>query len=170
MNSPNGSTPAEVPAWLPACLDRMAIVSAHTREKLQALPGGVSSDIYRVELPTRTISVKRALPKLKVAADWRAPQARNRFEVGWLRAASRLLPQDNPAGRRVPAGPRCRGGVVGRSGVRCRVGAEPSGAERGGAAPVGDPFPRGSRVPPAGFFGPRPRGSRRGARRAHRGA
>ena len=92
MNSPNGSTPAEVPAWLPACLDRMAIVSAHTRVKVQALPGGVSSDIYRVELPRRTICVKRALPKLKVAADWRAPPERNRFEVGWLRVAGRIVP------------------------------------------------------------------------------
>ena len=53
----------------------------------EPLPGGVSSDIWRVSLPGRgDICVKRALPKLKVAADWRAPTARSLYEAfGYVR-------------------------------------------------------------------------------------
>ncbi|HEX4886215.1 MAG TPA: phosphotransferase, partial [Casimicrobiaceae bacterium] len=45
-----------------------------------------------VEAGTTTFCVKRALPKLKVAADWRAPVGRNRFEVEWLRVAAAIAP------------------------------------------------------------------------------
>jgi 5-methylthioribose kinase len=48
------------------------------------LTGGVSSDIWRVELADKTICVKRALPSLKVQADWRAPVIRNHYEWVWL--------------------------------------------------------------------------------------
>jgi tRNA A-37 threonylcarbamoyl transferase component Bud32 len=51
------------------------------------LAGGVSSDIWLVSLPDRQLCVKRALPKLKVAADWQAPVRRNSFEWEWLRFA-----------------------------------------------------------------------------------
>ena len=57
-----------------------------------ALRGGVSSDIYRVDLPAATICVKRALPKLKVAADWQAPPERNRNEVAWMRTVGAIAP------------------------------------------------------------------------------
>lgn len=58
-----------------------------------ALTGGVSSDIWRVELPGgRSICVKRALAKLKVAADWHAPVSRNAFEWQWMQFADRVLP------------------------------------------------------------------------------
>jgi aminoglycoside phosphotransferase (APT) family kinase protein len=56
------------------------------------LPGGVSSDIYLAEMPDRTACIKRALPKLKVAADWRAPVERNRWEVEWMRVAAAIVP------------------------------------------------------------------------------
>ncbi|MDQ6618849.1 MAG: phosphotransferase [Pseudomonadota bacterium] len=56
------------------------------------LAGGVSSDIWRVDLDTRTICVKRALPRLKVASDWQAPIARNAHEWEWLRFAASLRP------------------------------------------------------------------------------
>ena len=82
---------------LRASLDRMALVSTHSAPVFYPLAGGVSSDIYRVDLSTRTICVKRALTKLKVAADWRAPVERNRFEVLWLRAAGRIVPDAVPA-------------------------------------------------------------------------
>src|SRR5438270_4387642 len=61
------------PAWLVASLRRMGVVGAHIDFSAAALCGGISSDIYRVDLPSATICVKRALPKLKVAADWHAP-------------------------------------------------------------------------------------------------
>lgn len=70
------------------------------------LTGGVSSDIWRVDLPAGPVCVKRALAKLRVAADWRAPVERNRYEAAWMEqanaavpgAAPRLLGQDARAG------------------------------------------------------------------------
>jgi aminoglycoside phosphotransferase (APT) family kinase protein len=75
----------------------MALVSADTEFAIEPLAGGVSSDIYRVDAGGRTFCVKRALPKLKVARDWRAPVSRNRSEVAWLRTVAALLPDNVPA-------------------------------------------------------------------------
>jgi aminoglycoside phosphotransferase (APT) family kinase protein len=80
------------PHPLADALVRMALVNTHTDVRLHALAGGVSSDIYRADLPTRVICVKRALPKLKVAADWRVPVERSRFEVAYLRIAATAAP------------------------------------------------------------------------------
>ena len=74
----------------------MGIVSAHTQLVWLPLPGGVSSEIFRLDLPTGTICVKRALPKLKVAADWRVPVERNRSEVEWMRVAAEIAPAAVP--------------------------------------------------------------------------
>lgn len=61
------------------------------------LVGGVSSDIWRVDLDDgRTLCVKRALPKLKVAADWEAPVSRNAYEWAWLQFAAQVLPDAVP--------------------------------------------------------------------------
>ena len=60
------------------------LAAAHTPRLWTALSGGVSSDIWRVELPDRIICVKRALRKLKVAADWEAPVERNSAEWAYL--------------------------------------------------------------------------------------
>src|SRR5438309_5943157 len=68
LDPTDGADTAATAEWLPECLWRMGIVGAHTAIRYHALPGGVSSDIYRVELPSATICVKRALPKLRVAA------------------------------------------------------------------------------------------------------
>jgi len=82
---------------LTAALRRMALVTAHTDIRFIPLEGGVSSDIYRVEAQGRTLCVKRALPKLKVAADWRAPLDRNHYEVEWMRVAGAIVPAAVPA-------------------------------------------------------------------------
>jgi 5-methylthioribose kinase len=63
---------------------------------LTPLAGGVSSDIARVDVAGRSFCVKQALPKLKVAADWRAPVARNHSEAEWIRVASELVPTRCP--------------------------------------------------------------------------
>jgi 5-methylthioribose kinase len=63
---------------------------------LTPLGGGVSSDIFRVDVEGRSFCVKRALPKLKVAADWRAPVERNHSEAEWLRVAAELVPDAVP--------------------------------------------------------------------------
>jgi aminoglycoside phosphotransferase (APT) family kinase protein len=60
------------------------------------LAGGVSSDIYRVDVGQATFCVKRALPKLKVAADWRVPVSRNRYEIAWMRVATGIVPGAAP--------------------------------------------------------------------------
>lgn len=64
--------------------------------RMTALSGGVSSDIWKVETPARTLCVKRALAKLKVAADWRAPVERNAYEAAWMRAAAAVAPSAVP--------------------------------------------------------------------------
>jgi aminoglycoside phosphotransferase (APT) family kinase protein len=75
----------------------MALVSADCELACAPLDGGVSSDIYRVDLPGRSVCVKRALVRLKVAADWQAPVERNRFEVEWMRVVARIAPAAVPA-------------------------------------------------------------------------
>jgi len=60
------------------------------------LRGGVSSDIWRVDLPGRSICVKRALAKLRVGSDWHAPVSRNRYEWEWLRLAAGIVPWSVP--------------------------------------------------------------------------
>ena len=51
------------------------------------LTGGVSSDIWCIETDQGLVCAKRALAKLRVAADWQAPVERNRFEARWLQVA-----------------------------------------------------------------------------------
>jgi Ser/Thr protein kinase RdoA (MazF antagonist) len=60
------------------------------------LTGGVSSDIWLVELPDRAICIKRALPALKVAAEWLVPVERSRYEYAWLKTVSAILPDAVP--------------------------------------------------------------------------
>jgi aminoglycoside phosphotransferase (APT) family kinase protein len=56
------------------------------------LEGGVSSDIWRVDLAQRSICIKRALPRLKVAQAWTAPIERNRYEWAWMEFAAAYCP------------------------------------------------------------------------------
>jgi 5-methylthioribose kinase len=59
----------------------------------QALSGGVSCDVWRVDRDgLAPIVLKRALPKLRVAADWRAPPERAAAEVAWLKLAADIRP------------------------------------------------------------------------------
>lgn len=60
------------------------------------LTGGVSSDIWRIDLPSGPICVKRALAKLKVADDWQAPVARNAYEVAWMQTVYDIAPDAVP--------------------------------------------------------------------------
>src|SRR6266850_474502 len=53
-----------------------------TPARMEPLSGGVSSDIWRVELPGAKVCVKRALPRLRVAQVWEAP-----IELAWDDAA-----------------------------------------------------------------------------------
>ncbi len=86
----------ELPSVLRDALARMGLVAPGEPVNGTALTGGVSSDIWRVDLSSGPICVKRALPKLKVDAQWRAPVERNRYEVAWMRAAELIVPGAAP--------------------------------------------------------------------------
>jgi aminoglycoside phosphotransferase (APT) family kinase protein len=64
--------------------------------ELTPLAGGVSSDLWRADLPTGPVCVKSALPQLRVAREWLAPTSRNRVEYEWLRFAQPLAPGQVP--------------------------------------------------------------------------
>ena len=73
-------------------MESLGLISAGERFQLTPLPGGVSSDIFKVEVDGRTFVIKRALAKLRVADDWQAPTSRNRHEADWLEVAARIVP------------------------------------------------------------------------------
>ena len=60
------------------------------------LTGGVSSDIWLVEMPDRRLCIKRALPALRVAADWQAPVERSTYEYAWMERVQEILPGTVP--------------------------------------------------------------------------
>ena len=64
---------------------------------MTALAGGISSEIWRVDLADgRICCVKRALPQLKVPALWQAPIERNAYEYAWLSVVQEILPGAAP--------------------------------------------------------------------------
>ncbi|VTU30963.1 methylthioribose kinase [Variovorax sp. SRS16] len=81
---------------LDAFLISQGLARPEERARWHALAGGVSSDIWRVDLPGRSLCVKRALAKLKVSADWQAPVSRNAYEWSWMQFAARHCPDNVP--------------------------------------------------------------------------
>ena len=75
-----------------AFLRRSGLAAQGEAPAAQALAGGVSSDIWRVELGRATVCVKRALPRLRTAQRWEAPVERNRYERRWIETANRIVP------------------------------------------------------------------------------
>jgi aminoglycoside phosphotransferase (APT) family kinase protein len=73
-------------------LRRMGLVGADEVPRLTPLTGGVSSQIVRADTARGTVCIKRALARLKVAAQWLAPLERNAAEVAWMKFASTLVP------------------------------------------------------------------------------
>jgi aminoglycoside phosphotransferase (APT) family kinase protein len=85
-----------LPPEIVVALRRSGLIAEGETPKAVALAGGVSSDIWRVDLKNGPVCVKRALAKLKVAADWRAPIERNAYEVAWFETAGRIVPEAVP--------------------------------------------------------------------------
>lgn len=89
-----------------AVLARMGLLTPGDTLVCAPLDGGISSDIWRIEIGARKFCLKRALPQLKVATVWEAPVERNDAEWKWLAAAAaiwpgsvpRLVAQDRAAG------------------------------------------------------------------------
>ena len=84
------------PSEILDALRRMALLQTGVDPSGVRLTGGVSSDIWRIDLPSGPICVKRALAKLRVAADWHAPVERNRYEARWMRYANAAMPGAAP--------------------------------------------------------------------------
>lgn len=93
-------------AEIVASLRRLGLAAPAEEPPAEPLSGGVSSDIWRVTLGGRDLCVKRALAKLKVAQDWRAPVERNGFEVAWMEVAAAAAPGCVP--RLVAVDPQAR--------------------------------------------------------------
>src|SRR5271163_4647164 len=77
---------------LRASLLSMGLVDDSEDPPVIALSGGVSCDVWRVDLGSGPICVKRPLAKLRVSSEWRAPVERWRSEVEWLRTAHSIVP------------------------------------------------------------------------------
>ena len=95
MSTPNAVKLAP-DAGILQSLQRLELLNDVANASFEALTGGVSSDIWKVDAEGRVFCVKRALPKLKVEADWFAPVERNRYEVAWYRIANRIMPGSAP--------------------------------------------------------------------------
>ncbi|NQV83873.1 MAG: phosphotransferase [Rhodospirillales bacterium] len=77
-------------------LRRAGLLENGETPTFEAMSGGVASDIWRTELVRGPVCVKKALPKLKVAEDWRAPVERNAYEAEWLEVVGNIIPGAAP--------------------------------------------------------------------------
>ena len=83
-------------ADLGAFLVETGLAAASEAQHWVPLSGGVSSDIWKVDLPGRSICVKRAVAKLRVKADWQAPPERNLYEWRWFKTVAARFPESVP--------------------------------------------------------------------------
>ncbi len=72
------------------------VVAAAAELSVEELTGGVSGTVLAVRGPGVALVVKQALPKLRVAGEWRAPVRRTDTEAAALRLAARLVPGHVP--------------------------------------------------------------------------
>ncbi|MGO9274268.1 MAG: phosphotransferase family protein [Terriglobia bacterium] len=79
-----------------AVLERLGFIGTEG-VRTTPLSGGVSSDIQLVETAGGRFCVKRALPRLKVAALWEARVSRNAAEAAWMRTVAVWFPKCVPA-------------------------------------------------------------------------
>ena len=87
---------APIPNDILAVLRRAGLLEFGSEPEGEPLTGGVSSDIWRIDLPTGAVCIKRALAKLRVKADWRAPVERSGYEAAWMRIARGVEPAAVP--------------------------------------------------------------------------
>jgi aminoglycoside phosphotransferase (APT) family kinase protein len=73
-------------AEIAASLTAMGLLKPGENFTATSLSGGVSCDVWRVDAASRVpVVVKRALPRLRVAAEWLAPVERAASEVAWIK-------------------------------------------------------------------------------------
>src|SRR5207237_5493779 len=74
---PTRSTePPDIDPQLRQFMIRAGLAQCDSEIRVTTLPGGVSSDVWRVETDGQAFCVKRALPRLRVAKLWEAPVER----------------------------------------------------------------------------------------------
>jgi aminoglycoside phosphotransferase (APT) family kinase protein len=72
----------------------MGLIGEDEQFTLGRLSGGVSCDVFLLGVKRRPpVVLKRALAKLRVAADWRAPPERAATEVAWLKLVAGIEPR-----------------------------------------------------------------------------
>lgn len=81
---------------IPAFLREHGLLAPGEHAVITRMVGGVSSDLWKVDLLAGAICVKGALPRLKVAHEWFAPVSRNHVEYEWLKFAQGLRPGQVP--------------------------------------------------------------------------
>jgi aminoglycoside phosphotransferase (APT) family kinase protein len=91
-----GQLSASLPEEVSRLLRVAGLIAANERPSFTPLTGGVSSEIWRIDLAAGPVCVKRALPRLRVAQHWEAPIERNRYERMWLDAAGTAVPGAAP--------------------------------------------------------------------------
>ena len=97
MSPPAGSTEETVSQnAIEQALREAGLIPNGAAATFTPLTGGVASDIWKVEAGSRVFAVKRALPKLRVAADWRVPVSRNASEAGWFEVVRNIAPEAVP--------------------------------------------------------------------------
>jgi aminoglycoside phosphotransferase (APT) family kinase protein len=84
-------------AELIEALHGMGLLASGDAPRFTSLSGGVSSEVWRVDLGPESICIKRALPKLRVDQEWFAPVERWQYEYAWLRVAGEIVPNAVPA-------------------------------------------------------------------------
>ncbi|MEO7853281.1 MAG: aminoglycoside phosphotransferase family protein [Rubrivivax sp.] len=96
MSAPPSAQPRPVPAAFAEALQSLGLAEG---QPLLGVPltGGVSSDIWRIDTDAGPICAKRALPKLRVAADWQAPIERNVYEARWMQVAQQAVAGSAPS-------------------------------------------------------------------------
>ena len=62
----------------------------------RGFPAGSPGHVWRVELEGGAVCIKRALAKLEVADDWRAPIGRCLYEFRWFETARAIVPGSAP--------------------------------------------------------------------------
>lgn len=97
-NSADALAPAvSIDDGLVAFLRDAGLAGADEMGRWTPLSGGVSSDIWRVDLARGPVCVKRALAQLKVEADWAAPVGRNAVEWAYMEVAAEVAPGGVPS-------------------------------------------------------------------------
>jgi hypothetical protein len=85
-----------IPAEFARALHELGLADGHDALTGEPLTGGVSSDIWCIHTSRGLLCAKRALPQLRVAAQWLAPIERNRYEARWMQVANAAVPGSAP--------------------------------------------------------------------------